>query len=220
MRKENETDKLINDPLLSQALKGKPFLLPEEYFVNLKNEILLKKRISEMGDTSFITPKNYKDDLRQSILSKVAEQNIKSAVNSSEPKLSSQYLEDLQQRILNKTIHLKENSSLKKTANQTPLKRIRKLGGQRWATYAAAASIFLTVGIFAILENKKDVTEINPNNTTVQVESLQTDDIIHYLSYYSEAGDLEYLSEQLDGSESSTEYISTQEIQSYLEYSL
>lgn len=224
MRKEEETDKLIKNPLLKQALKGNPFLLPDEYFINLTNELLMKTRISEMGDSSFKIPAEYQDDLRLSILSKVTEQKIKTAVKSSKPKLSSDYIEDLQQRILNKTVHLdetvKEANHFKTSNDDKSFNKVRRIGQQKWITFVAAASLLLVMGIFAILEGKKNTTKLNSKTTIVQVESLQTDDIINYLAYYSEVGDLEYLSDQLEDSLNSTEGISTQEIKSYLEYSL
>jgi hypothetical protein len=218
MKKKTPTDNQINDLFLGEALKGNPFLVPEDYFSTLKKEITLKKNISELGETSFIVPTNYQENLKQDILSKVSESNLKNLIPNSNPVVPVGYFDDLQQRILNKTTKSdKASEKLKKTIDKKPIKQ---LGIYKWIPYVAAASIAIIIGLFAILEGTKLTTQQGINYST-QIDIVPTDDIINYLAFYSEVGDLEHISGQIqDQSNNFIEGLSSQEIETYLEYDL
>jgi hypothetical protein len=219
MKKKETGESEINNILLREALKGNPFLVPEDYFSTLKKEIILKKNISMLGESSFIVPQNYQKNLSQDILSKISEERLKEFIPTHKPSLPIAYFDDLQKRILSKTIKADEDDTIfpKKESIVKPIKR---LGVRKWISYVAAASITIAIGLFAILEGVKLTTDQNSNYNT-QINKVPTDEIIGYLAYYSEPGDLQYLSEQLnDVSVNFTEDLSSQEIEAYLEYGL
>lgn len=222
--KKKESDEIqINNPLLRKSLERNPFLVPEDYFSMLKEEIMLKMRISELGEDAFVVPSTYQKTLRQDILSKISENKLKTLIPAKKPAVPSGYFEDLQERILSKTTRVnvdgsdKNHKESKKPVQNTP---IRRLGVRKWMSYVAAASITIAIALFAILDGVKI-----PNGGNIgysaQVEGIPTEEIINYLAYYSEAGDLQYLSEQLkDRSTNITDNIPSQEIEAYLEYGL
>ncbi|HLT42581.1 MAG TPA: hypothetical protein VKZ95_07735 [Sphingobacteriaceae bacterium] len=225
MKKREIDDIQINDPLLKETLKGNPFLVPKDYFSTLRDETILKKNISTLGETSFIVPQDYQKNLTQDILSKISEEKIKEFLPASESALPPAYFNDLQKRILSKTVGASEDDVVvdkgtKEIAEQETNKPVRRLGIPRWASYAAAASIAVLISLFVILDGDKLTTGQNIN-PSAHISSVPTDEIISYLSYYSEAGDLLYLSDQFDDlSVDLTEDFSSQDIEAYLEYGI
>lgn len=227
MKKREIDDIQINDLLLKETLKGNPFLVPKDYFSTLRDETILKKNISTLGESSFIVPQDYQKNLNQDILSKISEERIKEFLPTHESTLPTGYFNDLQARILSKTIGVSEvDGVLDKVANneiaekEITDKPVRRLGIRKWASYAAAASIAIIISLFVILDGDKLTTDQNINYSA-QINSVPTDEIISYLSYYSETGDLLYLSDQLDDlSIDLIEDFSSQEIEAYLEYGL
>lgn len=223
MKKKESDETQINNPLSRKNLERNPFLVPDNYFSSLKEEIKLKKRISELGEPSFVVPPTYQKTLRQDILSEISENKLKTLVATKNPLVSSGYFEDLQEKILSKTIRVdnddanERHKEFKKPIPRTPS---RYLGIRKWAPYVAAASITIAIALFAILDDVK-ISEGRNMNYSAQVEEISTEEIINYLAYYTEAGDLQYLSEQLnDRSTNITDNISSQEIEAYLEYGL
>lgn len=219
MKKQDMDDKHINDPLSMEALKRNPFLVPESYFSTLQQEIQLRKRISELGESSFITPEDYQDHLRQDILSKVSEQKLKEQIPNSMSGVPAGYFNDLQKRILSQTVGNKiEQEQYNEPSQGKPVKR---LGIRKWIPYAAAASITVAIGLFAILDGVKTSQHKQATDYFAQIETVPTDEIINYLASYTEPGDLQHLSEQLqDRTGDLADDLSAQEIEAYLEYSL
>jgi hypothetical protein len=224
MKKEID-DIQINNLILRETLKGNPFLVPDDYFSILREEIIFKKNISKLGESSFIVPQDYQKNLNQDILSKISEERIKEFLPAHEPAVPTGYFNDLQARIINKTIRANEvdmpftidSELIENEIIDSPIKRLRF---RKWLPYAVAASVAIILGLFTILDG-----EISTNDQTInysaQIDSVPTDEIISYLAYYSEAGDLLYLSEQLnDLSVDITENLSSQEIEAYLEYGI
>lgn len=224
MKKQNTETKLINDPLLIEALKRNPFSVPEGYFSTLQDEIRFKKSISELGGSSFIVPKYYQDNLRQDILSNISEQKLKEQIPPTTPSVPVGYFNDLQSRILSKTLgNDNKNWSASATSNQDSIveKPIRRLGLRKWLPYAAAASLMIVMGLFAILDGVKIPQNRQDIGYSAQIESISTDEIINYLANNTETGDLQYLSDQLeDRTGDIADDLSAQEIEAYLEYSL
>jgi hypothetical protein len=213
MKKKTQTDNQVNDLFLGETLKGNPFLVPEDYFSTLKNEITLKRNISELGQTSFIVPEDYQRNLTQNILSQINENNLKNFIPDANPVVPVGYFDDLTVRILNKTTQKNEISQ--KAIDKEPITR---LGMRKWIPYVAAASIAAIIGLFAILEGIKTQQDIN---YSTQIDIVPTDDIINYLAFYTEVGDLEYISGQIqDQSNPFIDGISSEEIETYLEYGL
>ncbi len=220
--KKKESDEIqINNPLLKKSLERNPFLVPEDYFSILKDETILKKRISELGNSSLILPAKYHKSLKQDILSKISEIELKTVFPTKNPAVPAGYFEDLQKRILSKTTRVDNddaNESLKETETAVQETTSRRLGIRKLIPYAAAASI--AIALFAILDNVRIPSEKNIDYSA-QVEEIPTEEIINYLAYYTEASDLLHLSEQLnDRSKAITDNIPSQEIEAFLEYSL
>ena len=225
MRKKESSGAQINNPLLRKSLERNPFSVPEDYFLKLKEEITLKKRISELGESSFIVPPTYQKTVRQDILLKIRENELRALFPIKKPAIPSAYFEDLQKRILNKTTRVDVDASENYRSHQNRKQVIQgktspNLGIRKLIPYMAAASITIAVAFFAILDGVK-----LPNGRDLdyfaQVEEIPTEEIITYLAHYTEAGDLQYLSEQLqDRSTNITDQIPSQEIEAYLEYGL
>ena len=219
MDKQDKKNTHLNDPLLMETLKGNPFVVPEDYFVTLQKEILLKKRISQFGDDSFIIPENYQDALRQDILAGVSEQKLKERLPVSMSDVPADYFNDLQKRILSQTVGKKAEKEISvEPLQKTPVKR---LGIRKWMPYAAAAAITVAISVFAIIEGVKTSQHKIATDYTAKIEIVSTDEIINYLASYSESGDLQHLSNQLqDRTFDIVDDLSEQEIEAYLEYSL
>lgn len=228
MKNQETDDNKMNEFFLGDILKRNPFLVPEGYFSALKKETLLKRDIAELGESSFILPENYQESLRQDILSKISEDKLRILVPKHEFSTPSGYFDNLQKKILSKTsgaedaniVELNtinkpsEYEFIEKVAKKTITKRI---GIRRLIPYAAAASITIAIGLFTLLEGVKNQS----TNYSAQIHSLPSDEIISYLAFYSEVGDLQHLSEQLsDRTDGLTEGFSSQEIEDYLEYGL
>ncbi len=215
MKKKTQTDNQVNDLFLGETLKGNPFLVPEDYFSTLKKEITLKRNISELGQTSFIVPEDYQRNLTQNILLQISENNLKNFIPDANPVVPVGYFDDLTVRILNKTT--RNNEISQKAIDEKPIAR---LGIRKWIPYVAAASIATVIGLFAILEGVKVATQQDINYST-QINIVPTDDIISYLAFYTEVGDLEYISGQIqDQSNPFIDGIPSEEIETYLEYGL
>ncbi len=219
MNKQDINNKHINDPLLMEALERNPFLVPEDYFVTLQEEILLKKRISELGDASILTPEGYQDALHQDILAGVSEQKLKRAISNPVSDVPAAYFNDLQKRILSQTVGKKvEEEVVVEPVQKTP---IRRLGIRKWIPYASAAAITIAISVFAIIEGSKTSQHKKATDYATKIEVISSGEIINYLASYSESGDLQHLSNQLqDRTNDIVNDLSEQEIEAYLEYSL
>lgn len=225
MNKQNIDNEHINDPLLMETLKGNPFLVPEDYFVTLQEEILLKKRISELEEPSYVTPKGYQDSLRQDILSRISEQKLKEKLPHPISDVPAGYFEDLQKRILNQTVGKKaeEGISIEPLQSVEPLQKtpVRRLGIRKWIPYASAAAIAIAISVFAVVEGVKTSQHKKATDYAAKIEIVSTDEIINFLASYSESGDLQHLSNQLqDRTDDIVDDLTEQEIEAYLEYSL
>ena len=219
MNKQDINNKQINDPLLMEALKGNPFLVPEDYFVTLQQNILLKKCISELGETSFVTPADYQDTLRQDILSAISEQKLKEILPDKISGVPVGYFNDLQKRILSQTVGKKvEEKVVVDLVQKTP---IRRFGIRKWIPYASAAAITIAISIFALVEGIKTSQHKKATDYSAKIEVISTNEIINYLASYTESGDLKHLSNSLqDRTDDIVNDLSQQEIEAYLEYSL
>ena len=220
-KKETDMDQ-FHDSILRKTLEKNPFLVPEGYFSTLQKDTIFKKNLSALGPTSFITPLDYQKSLTQDILSTIGENKIRELSPDAKFTVPEGYFEDLQIKILSKTTKNNGESELfiPKPLDTNHDKPIRRLGIYRWMPYVAAA-IAIIISLFTILERNSLTTDSDPINYSAQIQSVPTDEIINYLAYYSEIGDLEYISEQIqDQSPNFIEGLSSQEIETYLEYSL
>lgn len=208
MKKMDQNRNQNKEDFLTKELRESPFSVPAGYFATLKGEILLRKEITDTAESSFLVPSHYQESLKTAIHARIAEEKLRTVLETETLPLPNGYFDDLQQRILSKTTLVKEVLPIKRKPTH------------HWFSYAAAACIALAIGIFSIMQwdnvgYKKTVNE------QAKFETLPTQEIINYLSFYSEPEDLLYLSEQLPAISSDfTDDLSTEEIEAYLKNSI
>lgn len=181
------------------------FSVPEGYFTSLRQDIMAQVKIADAGKSPFSTPENYDQQLREDILLRIREEEIRTLVSEPGFVVPQGYFENLSSDILSKT------------SQEPKVLPIRRSTG--WLSWAAAASVAAAVSMFAWFYTGPTETENNPIQASIEV--VPTDDIIQYLAYYSETGDLITLSERMpDRAENFSESLSSEEIEAYLENSI
>src|SRR5690554_4373567 len=115
MRKREHPENQASGSLLSDiTFKKNPFKVPEAYFPTLERSILFKKKLIQTSDSSFQVPKAYQDSLTESILISVKEEELRKNIPSGEMPLPEAYFDDLEKRILRRTIQLEEEIPVKR----------------------------------------------------------------------------------------------------------
>lgn len=188
-----------------------PFSVPDDYFTSLRQDIMAQVKISQASHSPFSTPKpfstpeNYEQQLRDDILLRISEENIKTRVAETGFVVPQGYFDTLSADILSKTGRVPKVLPIKRSAP--------------WYSWAAAASVALVISMFAWFSSEP--TDANNNPIQASIDVVPTDDIIQYLAYYSETGDLITLSERMpDRTENFSESLSSEEIEAYLENSI
>lgn len=203
MRNLGKDDKADRD--LGPDYHRNPFSVPENYFTSLRQDIMAQVKISEASQSPFSTPENYEQQLRGDILLRISEEKLKSLVNEPGLVVPPAYFENLSSDILSKTNQERKVLPIKRSAG--------------WFSWAAAASIAVAVSMFAWFSTGP--TDTNDSPLQANIDVVPTDDIIQYLAYYSETGDLVTLSERMpDRTENFSESLSSEEIEAYLENSI
>lgn len=210
MKKLRNSGNNDQDLLNNLKLHETPFSVPEEYFHNLTDVILQKKDIKSNSDKTWSVPPNYQQELTNDILLKVSEAKLKSTVAADGLTVPTGYFDQLHSSILKKTTQ--EDGKI------VSFPKRRKLS---WFRYTSAACIALAVSIFAFYQLSDE--EVEPTTAQVEdiIDEIPDDEIINYLTFYSEPSDYLILSEEL--SEESTDFkdtFSSEEIESYLENSI
>src|SRR5690554_2204121 len=189
-----------------------PFSVPDDYFTSLRQDIMAQVKISQAAHSPFSspeplsTPENYEQQLREDILLRISEENMKTRVADTGFVVPQGYFDTLSANILSKT---------SRQPKRLPIKR-----STPWYSWAAAASVALIISMFAWFSSGRP-TDANNNLMQARIDVVPTDDIIQYLAYYSETGDLITLSERMpDRTENFSESLSSEEIEAYLENSI
>lgn len=186
----------------SKHLKRNVFTVPEDYFKTSRKKLLMQAKIMQQGEDVFQIPDNYPAALSERIMARVGtlsdEQSLPKSDGFSVP---DDYFETLSDRIADQ-------------CKDTPVQALKK--PFTWIQYAVAACLLVGISLFTWIRlNPSDTQE---TNTIVHINEVDTDDIIEYLAMYSEPGDMEYLSDQLDeDSQEMTDAFSSEDIEAYLE---
>jgi len=195
-----------NEGGLSPELRKNPFSVPDSYFSTLKNNTLFSKSIHTLSDSVFSTPADYQTQLTNSIIERVEEEKLKARINEDGFIVPNGYFHNLQKEIISQTVSEPKVISIKKSKTA-------------WMSYAAAACIAILISLFALFPQKSNENSIA--NMSSGIDALPTEEIIDYLAFYSETGDLTTLSNQLSEEPAIfTNSFSSDEIESYLENSI
>ncbi|MFC5282704.1 hypothetical protein [Pedobacter alpinus] len=184
-------------PLLC-SIKGKQaFIVPENYFEDLNNQIKSSINLSQLGINSegFTTPTNYFDSLQNDITSQISLLDIKNS--NAGFNTPNDYFEKSKTTILDKTLVKSTNKS--------------KIFNISFIRYAAAACILFatSVGVYMNIQHT--------NNVNYQLSKIADEDIENYLQSNVDANDLSLIIENLEEPNSlQLENSSTNDIQEYL----
>lgn len=207
MRNLDTDENKKNEGGLSPELRKNPFSVPDDYFNTLKNNILLNTSIHSLSDSVFSTPTDYQTQLTNSIIARVEEEKLKAQISEDGFTVPTGYFDNLQKEIISQTVSEPKVIPIKKSKTA-------------WMSYAAAACIAILISLFALFPQ----TQSNENsvaNISTTIDALSTEEIIDYLAFYSETGDLTVLSDQLPEEPTNfTNSFSSDEIESYLENSI
>jgi len=207
MKNLDENENRKNEDGLTPNLQANPFSIPKDYFQTLKKEILFNTQLTKLSESTFSTSSDYQAQLTNDILAKVSEEKLKSSVPEDGFAVPDGYFEKLQNEIFKQTVNQPRIVPLKKTKTS-------------WIFYTAAACLALAVSLFAFFSLNTS-TNNTVANEHMNIDILPTEEIINYLAFYSETGDLITLSDQLsENSVNFTDSFSSDEIEAYLENSI
>lgn len=196
-----------NDFRLPVNLQGNPFSVPSNYFPTLEQSILTSIKIDKLSESVFSTPQEYQSHLTHDVLARIGEEKLKSSIVADGFTVPQTYFKEVREEILQQTVN---------EPKIVPLKKSRTA----WLSYAAAACVAVAISVFALLQTADSVDENNAIEQ-VNIDVLPTEEIINYLAFYSETGDLMTLSDQLSEEPYNfTDSFSSEEIESYLENSI
>lgn len=187
-------------PLLGSIKNNEAFAVPENYFVNLSDQIKSRISLSEIDNRTinFTTPDNYFETLTEVITSQIALVDIQH--NNSGFNTPNEYFENSKTAILAKT-----------TGNAVKRTKTIKLSFIR---YAAAACILLSTSVGIYLNIKHN------NNVAYQLSKIADEDIESYLQSHIDPNDLSLIIENLEETnkiEIKNSSINNTDIQEYLE---
>lgn len=219
---------------LPGVLRANPYTVPNGYFESLHSFTIQKSKNADSPLSTFGVPAGYFEQLGDNITVKIAELELKAVVKNPGFSVPENYFNLLEQRLLaysKISEHAAEpgftapepyfetlsNRILERTTYQavTP---IRKFTRPKWMAYAAAASVALALGLFAILRFTNETVE-----ATSPLASVSDQQIIDYLELYGTADDMMmYISEQLDDFDEQHigKGVSEEDIEAYLNHTL
>lgn len=199
-----------NAPTLAAMEKTNPFIVPDGYFEDLKEQLRLRVSIENFDNNEnlYTVPENYFEALEDNIILRSKLEQLRAP--ALEPfAVPESYFENLEEKI-------KARLQPQRVEESKP--KIKRLFSS-WTTYAAAASIAVIVS-FGIFFNSNDN---GAQNLDAQLAQLPTEEIVDYLQLYSDAGDapviIESIRDESELSQISSE-ISAQEIEQYLKLNL
>lgn len=164
---------------------GNPFVVPDGYFDELERHIKHRALANEAAEKSFSVPESYFASLESTILSRIAESTLKEQVGSPGYTVPETYFETLSSRIQSKIADGGEEQV--KVVDMKPKRRFLS-----FYKYAVAACICLTLGTFAYNTLQQEST------FQERLVAVSDREILTYLEYHTQSGDIEYLSEDLD----------------------
>jgi len=192
---------------LPANLQTNPFSVPPDYFQTLEQSILLNTKISKLSESVFSTPQDYQSQLTNDLLTKITEEKLRASISGEGFIIPQGYFKKVNEEIIKQTVL---------EAKIIPIKKSRTT----WISYAFSSCVDIAVSIFTLFQ----ISDSNEKAVAVEqvnIDVLPTEEIINYLAFYSETGDLMTLSDHLsDESVNFTDSFSSEEIESYLENSI
>jgi len=174
MNKEENMEREMDDSFLDKRFKENPFLVPDNYFDNLEEQILAVSKLpAQKTAESFKAPEGYFEDMNAKILSQIA---ISGASAQNNFEVPDQYFEDLSTKILEKT---------KKPATAKVIKF-------SFVKYAAAAVLLIatTLGTYLYQTTNKNVSD--------KLANIPEQEIVDYLKFYTDPNDVSFIIESTD----------------------
>ncbi|WP_156305948.1 hypothetical protein [Sphingobacterium endophyticum] len=196
--------------------------VPAGYFENLTNRILNRieeEELSlEIAEPGFTVPEGYFEDADNQIMASIYSEELKSHVQTEGFEVPAGYFENMSNAILDKVQDKKVIQLPSRDESKTSDSR-KKGKVYAWLTSAAAACVAAVIGVSVYNSD---------NNQPMQTEKLSLneipeDEIINYLSNYSDASDLEYYAEYIYQPEESKGVgsgIDEEVLEDYLNYTL
>lgn len=196
--------------------------VPAGYFENLTDRILNRieeEELSlEIAEPGFTVPEGYFEDADNQIMASIYTEELKSQVQTEGFEVPAGYFENMSNAILDKVQDKKVIQLPSRDESKTSDSR-KKGKVYAWLTSAAAACVAAVIGVSVYNSD---------NNQPMQTEKLSLneipeDEIINYLSNYSDASDLEYYAEYIYQPEESKGVgsgIDEEVLEDYLNYTL
>ena len=151
----------------------------------------------ELHNNPFSVPPGYFEQLHGDIMARVAEDKLKQQVPRDGFTVPDGYFDRLQDTIRQRTV------------TPAPVKTVRL---RRWISYAAAACVAIGVSVWALLPVQQANAPFEQ-----RISRLSDTEIISYLEYYSEQGDLSLLADGLPAEPGLfSDHFSDEDIESYL----
>lgn len=172
MNKEENMEREMDDSFLDKKFKANPFIVPDNYFNNLEEQILAISKIPFRDNKEdFKAPDGYFENLDTKIFSQVSLEKISKENDFKVPTL---YFEKLSTNILEKV--------------KKPAKVVRF----SFMKYAAAASLLISITFGAYLYN------LNNQTITKKLANIPDQEIADYLKLYTDANDVSLIIESTD----------------------
>ena len=207
MNREDDLTNWEKDvPLLASLKREDGFVIPENYFKNLSEEIIKQIKVEDLAGkkSDFQVPESYFETLENKIQSAILLEHRKDLLraNHSGFAIPNEYFESNKTVIISKTRIEKSNFG--------------KIISLKFIRYAAAACILLTAS-FGIYFNIQ-----RTNNINYQLTKVSDDDIETYLKQNVEAADVPLIIENLENKPFSLDknQLNADEIDAYLKTSI
>lgn len=223
---------------ISVNLKEMPFIVPENYFDSLSSKIQQRIEIIESSESSFAVPEGYFDTLSERIRKKITQgehentnaQNEYPLVNEYDSNEEISFINELKATVStagfetpvnyfeNLTGNIEESIKKHSSAEIVTLRdshKRKKIRPLTWIGYAAAACIAISVSAYAFFQ----VNSVDSFQN--RLDNISENEIVSYLEYYTEPGDVTMLETQFEGAAQTNEAdFSKEDIEAYLDYSI
>jgi len=248
---EQQESQLLGQIKIEQYKNAENFKVPDQYFDQLSNQILAQVHIDgvkkleeeevpkgyfdnltarilnrieeeelslEIAEPGFTAPEGYFEQADDQIMASIYTEELKSKVETEGFEVPSGYFEQMSNAILEKVQDKKV--ILMPSRDESKTSDSRKRGKvYAWFTSAAAACIAAVIGVsvYNTDNNQPLVTE------KMSLNDIPEEEIINYLSNYSDASDLEYYAEYIYQPEESKGVgsgIDKEVLEDYLNYKL
>lgn len=219
---ENYFDKLTEQVMAQTSIDALNTALPavpDGYFDGLSDRILEKVTAAELPvmskEDGFTVPEGYMEQSEDAIMAHIAVQELKETVSTDGFEVPQGYFESLNARILDRI----QEPQVIQMPNRQPARSTNPFKKYAWFSAATAACVAAIIAVGNYNSDDRNLVTA----TTTSLEEIPDDEIIRYLSNYSDASDLaefaEYIYEPKDSKGIGSE-IADEELENYLNYAL